>query len=227
MPQVDADRRTGLLLSGGVDSSVLLDRLRAEGRRVVPFYVRTGARWENAEYAALRSFLSAADASLARELVEFVVPAEDVYGRHWSITGDNVPDHLSPDAAVYLPGRNPLLLVKPALWCQMHGIDQLALATLANNPFHDATPEFFRAFEDMIHYATRARVCILRPFEQLGKAEVMNLGRHLPLELTFSCLAPVNGLHCGKCNKCAERRSAFRQLQLADRTSYHHPGGPD
>ena len=34
----------------------------------------------------------------------------------------------------------------------------------------------------------------------------MALGRGLPLELTFSCIAPVAGQHCGRCNKCAERR---------------------
>lgn len=220
MPNVHTDRRTGLLLSGGVDSSVLLDWLRAEGRRVVPFYIRTGARWENAEFAALSKYLSAIDDSLAHELVEFDVPMGDVYGRHWSITGDDVPDDSSHDAAVYLPGRNPVLLVKPALWCQMHGVHELALATLANNPFDDATPEFFLAFEDMMYRATRARVRILRPFERFRKTEVMNLGRHLPLELTFSCLAPLNGMHCGKCNKCAERRAAFRQLRLADGTAY-------
>ena len=38
----------------------------------------------------------------------------------------------------------------------------------------------------------------------------MALGRGLPLELTFSCISPLRGLHCGHCNKCAERQAAFR-----------------
>ena len=36
-----------------------------------------------------------------------------------------------PDEAVFLPGRNALLTIKAALWCQMHGINELAVATLA------------------------------------------------------------------------------------------------
>jgi 7-cyano-7-deazaguanine synthase len=131
-----------------------------------------------------------------------------------------VPDDASPDEAVFLPGRNPLLLVKPVLWCQMHGVRRLALATLANNPFDDATPAFFASFEEMFWQATRERVPIIRPFERMSKHRVMELGRNLPLELTFSCLAPVQGIHCGRCNKCAERRLAFRRVKLDDRTRY-------
>ncbi|MCD4728936.1 MAG: 7-cyano-7-deazaguanine synthase, partial [Pirellulales bacterium] len=41
-----------------------------------------------------------------------------------------------------------------------------------------------------------------------------------PLELTFSCLSPVAGLHCGRCNKCAERQEAFRSLEMHDPTRY-------
>jgi hypothetical protein len=48
----------------------------------------------------------------------------------------------------------------------------------------------------------------------------MQLGANLPLELTFSCIDPHCLLHCGRCNKCAERRAAFADAGLADRTVY-------
>jgi len=38
--------------------------------------------------------------------------------------------------------------------------------------------------------------------------------------LTFSCIAPVDGLHCGRCNKCAERAAAFRLTGTDDPTPY-------
>jgi 7-cyano-7-deazaguanine synthase len=102
----------------------------------------------------------------------------------------------------------------------MHGVGQLALATLANNPFEDATPEFFAAFENMLGRAASERVHIIRPFAHLTKQSVLQLGRHFPLELTFSCLSPDGGLHCGRCNKCAERRLAFHQIGRDDPTRY-------
>jgi 7-cyano-7-deazaguanine synthase len=61
---------------------------------------------------------------------------------------------------------------------------------------------------------------IIRPFEGLSKGEVLRLGAGLPLHETFSCLKPVEGRHCGRCNKCAERRRAFLAVGLPDRTHY-------
>jgi 7-cyano-7-deazaguanine synthase len=208
--------QTGLLLSGGLDSAILLGQLLSEGHRVQPFYVLTGCVWQECELRAVREFCAALAQPNLAELVLLDMPVDDLYDDHWSISGRSVPDLHSPDEAVFMLGRNPLLLLKPVLWCQMHGISQLALATVATNPFEDATPAFFASFEAMVREATGGAVSILRPFERLSKRCVMLRGRALPLELTFSCLAPIDGLHCGRCNKCAERIAAFGHLKSVD-----------
>jgi 7-cyano-7-deazaguanine synthase len=210
----------GLLMSGGLDSAILLAQLLGHGWRVQPFYVRTGCQWQAAEVAAVHKLLAAVSQSNLNPLVELEMPVDDLYADHWSITGRAVPDDRTPDDAVFLPGRNPLLLLKPALWCAMHGVSKLALATLAANPFDDAKPEFFTRFEAMIEWATGSDLRIVRPFEMLSKRCVMQLGRDVPLDVTFSCISPVGGLHCGRCNKCAERAAAFRHLSTGDPTPY-------
>jgi 7-cyano-7-deazaguanine synthase len=230
--QANADQPAsiGLLLSGGLDSAILLHQLLDQGWRVQPFYVRSGCVWQPFELRAVTELLAAlatpklAPSGLAApklgKLVELDMPVDDLYAGHWSMTGEAVPDNRSPDDAVFLPGRNPLLLMKPALWCVMHGISGIGLATLAANPFDDATPEFFARFEAMIEQATGYPFRVVRPFETLSKRCVMKLGQGMPLELTFSCLAPVGGLHCGQCNKCAERTSAFANAGMSDPTEY-------
>jgi 7-cyano-7-deazaguanine synthase len=40
------------------------------------------------------------------------------------------------------------------------------------------------------------------------------------LDLTLSCMQPKEGLHCGKCSKCRERRDAFHEAGVADPTTY-------
>jgi 7-cyano-7-deazaguanine synthase len=111
----------------------------------------------------------------------------------------------------------------------MHGIEELALAPLLTNPFPDATTAFFDSFERTLSQAVERPLRIVRPFGNLHKREVMHLGRELPLELTFSCIDPVHqspdetdlpGLHCGRCNKCAERQAAFKDAGMEDRTKY-------
>jgi 7-cyano-7-deazaguanine synthase len=214
-----SDAAVGLLLSGGLDSSILLAHLLESGRRVQPFYVQSGLYWQRDELWALRAYLITIETPQLDSLIVFDMPLADLYGYHWSITGRDVPGAETPDSAVYLPGRNALLTIKPALWCAMHGVDELALAVLASNPFSDATAEFFRDFERAIDLATNSRVRLTRPFAGMKKPEVMQLGRGLPLALTFSCIAPVGGLHCGRCNKCAERQQAFNSIG-EDPTTY-------
>jgi 7-cyano-7-deazaguanine synthase len=210
----------GVLASGGLDSSILVAQLLRQGRHVRPFYVRSGLYWETEELSGLQAFLGSLATPRLEKLVVLDLPLVDLYGHHWSIDGRNAPDAQSADDAVYLPGRNALLLLKPAIWCAMHGIGELALAVLASNPFADATDGFFVQFEEAIHRATGSRIRFARPFANLDKKDVLGLGQGLSLELTFSCIAPVNGLHCGRCNKCAERQRGFRSVGFDDRSRY-------
>jgi 7-cyano-7-deazaguanine synthase len=218
-----------VLVSGGLDSAILLAEAlresvdRPEGGRegtVQPLYVRCGLYWEPVELRHLRRFLEAVRQPALRPLQVLEMPVADLYGEHWSLTGRGVPDAASADEAVFLPGRNVLLLAKALLWCHLHGVGAVALAPLEANPFPDATRAFFEAYQDVVNRAVGGSVQVLRPYAALTKVEVLRRGRGLPLELTFSCIRPVDGRHCGRCNKCAERRRAFAAAGLRDATVY-------
>lgn len=209
-----------LLCSGGLDSAILLGEMLAQPGLVQPLYVRQGLFWEAVELTYLRRFLKAVRKPSLQRLQILQGPVRDLYGAHWSLTGMGVPDASTPDEAVFLPGRNVLLLSKAILWCHLHGAASVALGSLETNPFPDATPAFFHALEQVVNQAVGGTVRIYRPYAQVKKVEVMMRGRDLPLEHTFSCIRPVEGLHCGTCNKCAERRHAFADAGLVDPTLY-------
>jgi 7-cyano-7-deazaguanine synthase len=216
-----ADRAAlAVLVSGGADSAVLLAESLARYDRVFPLYVRCGLCWEEAELAHLRRFLEVLRGPSLRGLSVLEAPVRDLYGDHWSLTGAGVPAGDTPDDAVFLPGRNVLLLSKAILWCHLHGAAAVALAPLEANPFPDATPAFCAAFSEIVNRSVGASVRVLLPYRGLHKTEVLRRGAHLPLELTFSCIRPAAGRHCGKCNKCAERRAAFAASGFTDRTEY-------
>jgi 7-cyano-7-deazaguanine synthase len=220
MPTTAPGSLVGLLLSGGLDSSILLGHLLRQGHRVQPFYVRARLRWECEELRSLDAFLFEMACDRLESLVVLDMPLADLYGDHWSINGRGVPDAGTSDDAVYLPGRNAILLVKPAVWCRLHGIGRLALGVLGSNPFGDASSEFFDHYEIALECALGGSVRIVRPFGRSTKREVMELGRDFPLASTFSCIDPVDGLHCGRCNKCAERQEAFESIRMTDPTEY-------
>jgi 7-cyano-7-deazaguanine synthase len=212
-----------VLVSGGLDSAILLGETLRAHRAVHPLYVRCGLFWEEVEFAHLRHFLRAVQCPALQQLHVLHMPVTDLYPSHWSLTGKDVPDARSPDEAVFLPGRNVLLLAKAILWCHLHSVPAVAMAPLESNPFPDATPAFFAAFAAVVNQAVEGGVKVLQPYLGLHKIDVLRRGRDFPLQWTFSCIRPVGGegRHCGACNKCAERQKAFRDAGLSDPTLYH------
>lgn len=200
-------RRVCALVSGGVESAALVDSLLREGCRVYPVYVRSGFRWERAERHWLERLLGA----LRHPRLEPLKCAR-VDGRallapgHWAFGDAAVPGARSADSAVYLPGRNLLLLSLAAVHCDRHGVGSVALGTLAGNPFPDATPAFLSRAAGALSSAFGRRISVEAPFRRRSKSQVVRAAGSLPWKLTFSCLSPTGLQHCGRCNKCAERR---------------------
>lgn len=208
-----------VLVSGGLDSAVALAEAAREGP-VAPVFVRSGLVWEPAEMYWLNRFLQTIGAP---PLVVLDLPVADLYGAHWSLTGENPPGAESPDEAVYLPGRNLLLLSKAGVWAVGAGCESILMGPLAANPFPDGTRAFFEMIGEAIGLAMGlgARLPVETPLSGLTKAEVVLRGAGLPLELTFSCLSPTaDHRHCGACNKCAERRRGFAEAGVDDPTAY-------
>src|SRR6202011_5065415 len=125
---------TAVLLSGGLDSAVLLAEEAARGE-VHPIYVSAGLAWESAERDSVTRLLAVSACPTLRPLVSLTVDMSDVYqATHWAIQG-HPPDYHTPDEDVYLPGRNVILFGKAAVYCAAAGISRLVIGTLAHNPF--------------------------------------------------------------------------------------------
>jgi len=217
--------RACVLVSGGLDSAVLLrDTLRAH-RLVRPLYVRAGLHWERIEIQALRRFLGSLHSPRLLPLAIIEMPMADLYGRHWSVSGRGGPRYHDGDETVYLPGRNIALFSKAATFCALHRIPVLVSGILSANPFPDGTPAFFRAMERALSRGLGAPLRLRAPFRRMTKDRVVRRGRDLRLDLTVSCVRPLRGgRHCGGCSKCAERARAFRDAGVPDPTAY--AGGP-
>ncbi len=212
--------RVAVLVSGGLDSSVLLAECAEKYQAVYPLYLRSGLRWERGELRALKRFIAAINLPTIRELCVLDVPMSDVIENHWSIGGDKVPGLRAAISSNYIPGRNLSLLSKAALFCALNRIGEIALATLKANPFPDAQPDFFATLSHAIELGTGLPLSIRAPYLTMTKSELIKRMPHLPLGLTVSCIRPRGIVHCGACTKCAERAQAFKQARVADPTKY-------
>lgn len=212
-----------VLTSGGADSAVLVHLMSRQFQRVHPVYVRTGTTWDDVEQAHLGRFLAALDADSIQTVRVLDMNVGDVYGSHWSVTGEGTPPACTPTEAVYMPGRNLILLAKTAVWCVLNRVPVIAMGALETNTHPDNTPDFWDHLLQAVNLGMRADLVLLRPFDDKTKDQVLQLGRDLPLWLTFSCIRPVGERHCGRCHKCDERASGFRKAGIEDRTDYAEP----
>jgi 7-cyano-7-deazaguanine synthase len=234
---------TAVLLSGGLDSAVLVADEASSGE-VQPVYVSVGLAWEAAERAIVERLLETppfrptAPAQPGRPrgvrpLVALSVDMRDVYAAsHWAMEG-RPPGYHTPDEDVYLPGRNIVLFGKAGVFCATAKIERLVIGSLAHNPFPDATPEFRAAMAHALTLGLAHSLQIEAPYAGMSKAEVIRRGAALGVrfELTLSCMNPpddhaanqmraASAVHCGECSKCRERHDAFVEAGVPDPTTY-------
>ena len=211
--------KIAVLASGGLDSSVLIAQMASDAA-VYPIYVRCGLAWEDVEIRVLQSFLDALNNPKVNPITVLSASAAALYGSHWSVTGAGIPAADEPDENTFLPGRNILLISLAAIWGSTHAVSRIAIGSLGGNPFPDASPQFFETFAQALGRGLGSTVVIEAPFRGLHKEDIIKRYQDLPLELTLTCMAPKDGRHCGQCNKCYERQTAFKQAGVVDRTTY-------
>ena len=216
-------RRAAVLASGGVESGALLADCLARYDEVTPVYVQNGLRWEKAEFFWLKKLLRKIRSPKLKPLKVLCLAMEDLYEKHWSVTGKKVPGSASPDEAVYLPGRNLVLLSKASIFAVGKDISSVEIGVLSGNPFSDSAPSFFLKFSKALSGGLGKLIAIRAPFQKMKKEDVILAWKRFPLEMTFSCIDPKGFEHCGRCNKCAERKKAFFAAGVKDRTKYKKP----
>src|SRR5687768_15987165 len=101
---------SAVLISGSLDSMVLLALERLERGDVLPIHVRSGFAWEAAERRAIDRLLSHDSMTVLSRRRTYDVHMRDVYApAHWAVDGQ---PYISdpPYEEVYIEGRNTVLL---------------------------------------------------------------------------------------------------------------------
>lgn len=214
--------RTALIYSGGVDSTVLLAHLRAEGREVHCLSVDYGQRHRR-ELEAARAIC--AHYGVDHRLADLRALAP-LFGSNALTGGVKVPEgHYEEESmkATVVPNRNMLLISVATAWAVSLRAESVAYGAHGGDHaiYPDCRPEFAEALDRAVRLADWHEVRLERPFVKMDKAAIVRRGAELgaPFSLTWSCY--VGGeRHCGKCGTCVERKEAFRLAGVADPTDY-------
>lgn len=217
---MEASVRTVVLLSGGIDSTVLLAHLLDIGRHCYTVSVNYGQRHihelEAAKYVA-NSF------GVPNEVV--IIPNSLMAGSSLTGSGEVPCGHYTDPRmrATVVPARNTVLLAIAAAVAVREGCNGVAYAAHSGDHtiYPDCRPEFVWAFGRVLSLCDYNPLELLVPFVSWSKTRVVERGNQLraPLRLTWSCYNEGE-LHCGKCGACIERKEAFSVAEVPDPTDY-------
>ncbi|MGH8086354.1 MAG: 7-cyano-7-deazaguanine synthase QueC [Lysobacter sp.] len=218
-----------VLVSGGMDSAVVLAIARARGFAVHALSVRYGQRHTSELDAAER--VARALGAVAHKTVS--VDLRSIGGS--ALTADiDVPlDHpAAPDEipVTYVPARNTIMLSIALGWAEVLGAADIFCGVNAvdYSGYPDCRPEFIDAFERLANLATKAGVegagiQVHAPLQHMGKADIVREGLRLGVDFadTVSCYqADPDGRACGHCDACRLRAEGFAAAAVADPTRY-------
>ncbi len=220
-----------VLVSGGMDSAVVLAMAREQGFAVHALSVRYGQRHDSELDAAAR---------VAKTLGAVVHKTVHVDLR--SIGGSALTDDIAvpTDAdghvigqgipSTYVPARNTIMLSVALGWAEVLGATDLFCGVNAvdYSGYPDCRPEFVAGFEALANLATKAgaegsRFRVHAPLMRLSKADIAREGLRLGVDFsqTVSCYqADAEGRACGHCDACRLRAQGFADAGIHDPTRY-------
>lgn len=215
-----------VLLSGGMDSAVVVAIAREQGYAVHALSVSYGQRHTSELDAARR--VAAALGAVAHKTVN--VDLRSIGGS--ALTDDiEVPDAGGAGIPVtYVPARNTIMLSVALGWAEVLGAADIFCGVNAvdYSGYPDCRPEFIDAFQTLANLATKAGVegaglRVHAPLQRMSKADIVREGERLGVDfgLTVSCYrADADGRACGHCDACRLRAAGFADAGVADPTRY-------
>ncbi len=223
---MSAPPRAVVLVSGGMDSAVVLALARERGLDCHALSVSYGQR-HSAELAAAAE-LAQSQGAIEHKLV--VVDLRSIGGS--ALTADiDVPEQAGEGIPVtYVPARNTIMLSLALGWAEVLGAQEIHCGVNAvdYSGYPDCRPEFIAAFEALATLATKAGVegrplSVRAPLMRMSKADIAREGARLGVDFsrTVSCYqADADGRACGRCDACRLRAQGFAEARMPDPTRY-------
>ena len=229
---MNASRKPAVVLvSGGMDSAVVLAIAREAGFDAHALSVRYGQRHTSELDAAAR--VASALGAVVHKTVH--VDLRSIGGS--SLTADiAVPtDDDGHEIGVgipstYVPARNTIMLSVALGWSEVLGGTDLFCGVNAvdYSGYPDCRPEFIEGFEQLANLATKAgvegsRFRVHAPLMRMSKADIVREGLRLGVDFsqTVSCYqADAEGRACRHCDACRLRAQGFDEAGVPDPTRY-------
>jgi 7-cyano-7-deazaguanine synthase len=212
-----------LVLSGGMDSAVLLADTLKQGKTVEAISFDYGSKHNGRELPMARKLC--AKFKVRHQIIPLPF-INELFSSSLLSSGEAVPDGAymaSNMKSTVVPFRNGIMLSIAAGYAESVSASEVLLGSHSGDHhiYPDCRPEFNSAFAHAVNVGTDGKVRICFPFSHLNKRDIGDLGRTLGLDFSRTWTCYKGGeIHCGTCGACDERKYALRHEEGLDVTKY-------
>ncbi len=226
---MDGKRVAVVLLSGGMDSAVVLAIANGQGFACEALSFDYGQRHRCELLAAQRvakQIGASGHAVLSidmRPIGGSALTDDIAVPKERTDIGEGIP-------VTYVPARNTIFLSYALALAEVKGASDIFIGVnaLDYSGYPDCRPEYIEAFENMARLATKSGVggaplAIHTPLSAMRKSDIVLKGLELGVDfsLTHTCYDPVDdGKPCGSCDACILRRKGFEEIGERDPLPY-------
>jgi 7-cyano-7-deazaguanine synthase len=210
----EATMKAIVLLSGGMDSAVMLAQARRDGRECHALTFDYGQR--NSREVGL-AHVQARKAGIPWCRIDIEVPTVSALLGDSHIDMNRNHDEIGAPGdrpTAYVAGRNTIFLAYALSCAETFGADEIWIGVNLGDyhGFPDCRPEYLNAFEKLCASMGKF-VSIKAPLAKLTKRQVAAMGNGLGVNwsITSSCYL---GTDCRECDACILRRDALESSHV-------------
>ena len=214
-----------VILSGGLDSTVLLYSMIRDGNEPIAITFNYGQKHSREIECAKRT---CQELGVPHRIFDLTGLAEVFGGSSLTSSNLDVPEgHYQAEnmKSTVVPNRNSIMLNLAMGFAIANDIQIVAYGAHAGDHeiYPDTRPEFVAAIQNLAKLVDYKPIDIQVPFLHWTKAEIVEYGSNLNVsfDYTSSC---YNGREkaCGKCGTCTERLEAFKLAGVKDTVEYEN-----
>lgn len=212
-----------LVLSGGMDSAVLLYHLLDAGHTLKTLSVNYGQRHvrEIESAAALSERVGVEHRIADLRSINPLLGSNSLSSAEIEVPEGHYAEESMKQTVV--PNRNMIMLSVAVGWALALQFDAVAYGAHSGDHaiYPDCREEFAQALDQAVGLCDWQGMQLMRPFVELDKGAIAQRGDALgvPFELTWTCYKG-GAVHCGKCGACQERREAFAAHRITDPVTF-------
>lgn len=215
-------KRIVIQISGGIESTVAMHKAMhdpeiLDKRDIHLIAFNTGSVfWHHRDSIAVKRAVT--EAQMQQQLYICTMPNPDDF--------EYIRDDMYADVG-FIPGYKMMFNTVSMAYAQRVGASEVWIGNMDDNVYPDESPSFIKGLEELYNSTytrPQRQVRFVEPFKNMSKADVINLGVDLNVNLadTVSCGEErlSGGYNCGVCPWCKKRRKGFAESKISDPTHY-------